>query len=96
MVDSIPFSRVKRNINRDFADGVMMAELLYHYNPKLIELHNYPQANSITNKIQNWTTLNNKVLKKISISLTNPHIQDIANAVPNAVEQVLHQVLMKF
>lgn len=25
MVDSIPLSRPKRNINRDFADGLMMA-----------------------------------------------------------------------
>jgi hypothetical protein len=70
MVDSIPFSRVKKNINRDFADCVMMAELIHHYNPKIISLHNYPAANSLSKKIDNWTTLSNKVLKKMGISLS--------------------------
>ena len=51
MVDCIPLSRSKRNINRDFADGVMMAELIHHYNPKLVSLHNYPAANSTAKKI---------------------------------------------
>ena len=36
MVDSMTFSRNKRNINRDFSDGVMMAELIHHYHPKII------------------------------------------------------------
>ena len=36
MVDSILFSRAKKNINRDFSDGVMMAELIHHYKPKLV------------------------------------------------------------
>jgi hypothetical protein len=51
MVDNIPFSRSKKNISRDFSDGVMMAELLYHYNPKIISLHNYPPSNSLSKKI---------------------------------------------
>lgn len=40
-VDSIPLSRPKKNIGRDFADGVLMAEIVHHYFPKLVELHNY-------------------------------------------------------
>lgn len=35
-VDSIPFSKTKRNIHRDFSDGVMMSELLHYYFPKLV------------------------------------------------------------
>ena len=70
MVDSIPFSRAKKNINRDFSDAVMMAELIYHYFPKRVELHNYPPANSHTQKVQNWNILNNKVLKKLGFNLT--------------------------
>jgi hypothetical protein len=70
MVDSIPFSRPKKNINRDFADCVMMAELIHHYSPKMISLHNYPAANSVSKKIDNWTTLNSKVLKKMGIVLS--------------------------
>jgi hypothetical protein len=51
MVDTIPFSRAKKNIHRDFSDGVMMAELIFHYNPKLVALHNYPPANSLAKKV---------------------------------------------
>lgn len=40
-VDTIPFTRSKKHIARDFADGVSMAELVHHYFPKLVELHNY-------------------------------------------------------
>jgi hypothetical protein len=96
MVDSIPLSRAKRNINRDFADGVMMAELIHHYSPKLISLHNYPAANSTAKKLQNWNTLAQKVFKRIAINLHKQQIEDIINAVPNAIEQVLYQVLMRF
>ena len=40
-VDTINLSRPKKHIARDFADGVLMAEVVHHYLPKLVELHNY-------------------------------------------------------
>lgn len=74
MVDNLPLSRPKKNINRDFADGVMMAEVIHHYSPKLVSLHNYPSANSLSKKIENWNTLNLKVFKRLGISLTKTQI----------------------
>lgn len=53
-VDDIPLTRPKRNIARDFADGVLVAEIVGHYFPKLIEVHNYPAANSYATKMYNW------------------------------------------
>jgi len=32
-VDSVPISRTKRNLNRDFADASLMAEVIRHYFP---------------------------------------------------------------
>ena len=63
-VDEIPLSRPKRNISRDFSDGVLMAEIIAHYFPRYVELHNYSQANSVRQKLYNWNTLNTKVFKK--------------------------------
>ena len=40
-VDEIPLSRPKKNITRDFADGVLLAEIISIYCPKMIEKHNY-------------------------------------------------------
>jgi len=39
----------------------MVAEIIKFYWPKLIDLHNYVPASSLTNKISNWDTLNRKV-----------------------------------
>lgn len=36
MVDSVPFSRQKKNIGRDFSDALMMAELIHNYYPKKV------------------------------------------------------------
>ena len=68
-VDEIPLSRPKRNISRDFADGVLMAEIVSNYFPKFVELHNYSQANSVTKKTYNWNTLNQKVFKKLGFQV---------------------------
>ena len=59
-VDEIPLSRPKRNISRDFADGVLVAEIVNHFLPHLIEIHNYSGANSAQKKKYNWETLNSK------------------------------------
>lgn len=45
-VDTFELSRIKRNINRDFSDGVLIAEILNFYFPHLVELHNYSGVNS--------------------------------------------------
>lgn len=39
----------------------MVAEIIKYNWPKIIDLHNYVPANSLTNKIYNWDTLNRKV-----------------------------------
>lgn len=37
-----------------------MAEIVHFFIPKLVELHNYPSTGSLSQKEQNWNTLNNK------------------------------------
>lgn len=59
-VDEIPLSRPKKNISRDFCDGVLVSEIVHHYYPKLVELHNYSSAHSTSGKLYNWNTLNCK------------------------------------
>ncbi|CAG9310393.1 unnamed protein product [Blepharisma stoltei] len=94
-IDDVPLSRPKRNITRDFADGCMMAEVVKHHYPKLVELHNYPQAHSIQQKLNNWNTLNVKVFRKIGFQIARTDIDKIINCEPEAVEKVLHLVQEK-
>lgn len=37
-VDQIPLSRQKKNIARDFSDGVLMAEIVHFFLPKMIDV----------------------------------------------------------
>ena len=63
-VDDIALSRPKRNISRDFSDGVLMAEIVSSYFPRIVELHNYSAANLYVRSYIIWNTLNTKFLKK--------------------------------
>jgi hypothetical protein len=67
-VDSFTLSKAKRNIARDFSDGVLVAEILKHYFPELIDLHSYLAYNNINKKMLNWGLLNKKVFKKVKIT----------------------------
>nr|CAD7393175.1 unnamed protein product [Timema cristinae] len=67
----------------------LMAELVKHYYPRLVELHNYVPASSTSAKLINWATLNRKVLVKLRLQVHQKMIEDLAGAVPGAVEQLL-------
>jgi ribosomal protein L12E/L44/L45/RPP1/RPP2 len=91
-IDSLPLSRKRKNLARDFSDGVMMAEVLHIFHPKLVDLHNYEQGLRIDTKIYNWNTLNQKVFKKIGVVIDSAKITAIANAQPGVVDTFLLQV----
>lgn len=94
-IDAIPLSRPKKNIARDFSDGVMLAEVVAAYFPQLVEVHNYPAANNLRQKVYNHETLNTKVLKKLGFTIPRETIEDIVNAKPGVVEGVLNTLQIK-
>ena len=91
-IDKIPLSRPKKNISRDFSDGVLAAEVVSHFIPRLVELHNYTPASSTTQKITNWQTLNRKVLSKIGLKLPDGTLRQIVGCHPGSVEIALHNI----
>ena len=94
-VDAIPLSRPKRNIGRDFADGVLFAEVVKHYFPKLVELHNYSAAHGVSQKLYNWRTLNQKVLRRLGLKLDAAEMDAIARAEPGYIEALLVRLMKK-
>ena len=94
-IDAIPLSRPKRNIARDFSDGILFAEVIAAYFPHLVELHNYTAANSVKQKISNFETLNTRVLRKLNYSIPRPAIEEIVNGKPGSVEIVLNSLQFK-
>ena len=57
-IDSYALSKPKKNLARDFSDGILLAEIMRYYFPHWIQLHNYTTANSSSSKYINWKTLN--------------------------------------
>lgn len=88
-IDAIPLSRRKKNLPRDFSDAVLMAEVIAHFFPRMVELHNYDQGLRVDTKVYNWKTLNNRVLKKLPYFLDKEIIDDLANSIPGVIERVL-------
>ena len=62
---------------------VLLAEVIKHYIPHLVDLHNYSQAHSVSQKTYNWNTLNQKVFKKIGFVLQKKTVDDCVNCVPD-------------
>lgn len=91
-VDEIPLSRPKRNIARDFSDGVLVAEVISHYFPKLVELHNYAAANGVSQKMYNWNTLNKKVFGPLSYQMSSADIEAVVLGKSGAIERVLYDI----
>lgn len=67
-----------------------MAEIIKHFLPHLVELHNYSAAHSVSQKTYNWNTLNQKLFKKIGFTLVKKDIDDVVNCVPDTIERILH------
>ncbi|XP_077093186.1 sperm flagellar protein 1 isoform X2 [Siphateles boraxobius] len=88
-IDKIPLSRSKRNISRDFSDGVMAAEVVKHFFPKLVELHNYTPAHSTQQKLSNWSTLNRKVFSKLDFQIPEDLLKKIVVSTAGYIEPVL-------
>ncbi|KAK0179622.1 hypothetical protein PV327_005360 [Microctonus hyperodae] len=94
-LDRISFSRPRKNISRDFSNGVFMAELLKEYYPRYVDLHNYYPGNSLARKIDNWRTLNRKVLSKINMKLNDKIIMQLATGQEKIIENILIKLRMK-
>ncbi|XP_060689202.1 sperm flagellar protein 1-like [Hemiscyllium ocellatum] len=94
-VDTIHLSRAKRNISRDFSDGVLIAEVVKFHFPKLVEMHNYTPANSTQQKLNNWAHLNRKVFSRLNFYIPDDVVRKVAQCSPGVVELVLNTLRLK-
>ncbi|XP_072881806.1 sperm flagellar protein 1 isoform X2 [Hemitrygon akajei] len=94
-IDGVPLSRPKRNIARDFSDGVMVAEVVNHFLPRLVEMHNYIPANSTQQKLSNWQLLNRQVFSKLHFRISEDMLKKLVKSFPGVIELVLHTLRQK-
>lgn len=75
---------------------VHTAEILKELFPKLVEIHNYWPKNAYSLKVENWETLNRKVLKKINIKVSSVTIDKLARGEPGAAESLLFSIKERY
>ena len=66
--------------------------MVHHFFPKLVELHNYSPANALNQKLYNWNTLNQKVLRKLGYLVADEAIQGVINNKTGYAEWVLNEL----
>ncbi|CAF1054863.1 unnamed protein product [Rotaria magnacalcarata] len=94
-IDSIPLSKTKTKIERDFSDGILVAEIIRHYLPDMVDMHNYTVANSFNPKKINWGQLNKRILCPLNLDLPDKIIIDLCNGKPGVVEVFLFKLRQK-
>ncbi|XP_068045317.1 sperm flagellar protein 1 [Anomalospiza imberbis] len=94
-LDTVPLSRPRRNIARDFSDGVLAAEVVKFFFPLLVELHSFVPTSSTAQKVANWGHLNRKVLSKLNLRLPEEMIQALVRSRPGTAEQLLQLLRAK-
>ena len=94
-IDQIPLSRPKRRIERDFSDGVMVAELVKYYFPNWVELHNYAPANNTQQKMINWGLLNRKVFQRFDLNVPEHIMRGICVGKTGLIETFLYNLRVK-
>uniref|UniRef100_A0A8U7P9M3 Sperm flagellar 1 n=1 Tax=Corvus moneduloides TaxID=1196302 RepID=A0A8U7P9M3_CORMO len=88
-LDTVPLSRPRRNIARDFSDGVLAAEVVKFFFPSMVELHSFVPTSSTAQKVANWGHLNRKVLSKLNFRVPEEMIQQLVQSRPGMAEQLL-------
>jgi hypothetical protein len=53
-LDRLPLSRPRGQVEKDFSDGILAAEIIKYYFPDLIELKEYLPSQNIKERIALW------------------------------------------
>ncbi|XP_027863021.1 sperm flagellar protein 1-like isoform X1 [Xiphophorus couchianus] len=88
-IDKIPFSRSIKNISRDFSDGVKVAEIVEHYFPRIVDIHNYITSCNTQQKRNNWNLLNKRVFYKLDFYVSEDMVEKIVSSTPCVILPVL-------
>ena len=81
---------------RDFADGSQIAHVIRHYlNSQykgMVHTHNYVETSNKSVKMENWNMLNQRVLTKLGMCLSNEEIIGVTSCQYLMIESVLWKV----
>lgn len=88
-LDTVPLSRPVRNLDTDFSDGILVAEIVAYFFPEYVDLDMFHIAKNMSQRTKNWRLLNSDVLPKLSLHAPGTVVHDITNGDNRAVELFL-------
>ena len=88
-LDTIPLSRPVNNLELDFADGILIAEIVAYFFPEYVDLEIFRNAHNMSQRTKNWRLLNSEVLPKISLHAPGTVVHDITNGDHRSLELFL-------
>ena len=92
-VENFKFSRPKKNLTRDFSDGVCFVEIIKSIsNPPIMDLHNVANTLNKQQKYVNWKEIQKKMNAKSLIKITDSDVQGVIEYRPYCIEQILEKV----
>ena len=53
-LDRVPLSKPRNQVEKDFSDGVLAAEIVHHYFPELVDLKEYLPEQNIQERQSQW------------------------------------------
>ena len=94
-LDTIPLSRSIQNLEADFADGLLVAEIVAYYFPEYVDFGIFHIARNMSERVKNWRLLNSKVLPKIDFHTPGTIVHDIINEDHRTIELFLSRLREK-
>lgn len=88
-LDTIPLSRPVRHLESDFADGVLIAEIVGYYFPDDVDFDLFHPARNMSQRAKNWRRLNSDVLPKLGLTAPGTLVHHITNGDQRSVELFL-------
>ena len=100
-VDGFRLSREKKNIRRDFSDGILIGEIVSSVDPSLVDLKQLVESLNAKTKVGNWNTLNSRhvssgmTFSKMGFRFSDEDVDGVVNSKPLAIEHVLRILKVK-
>jgi hypothetical protein len=92
-LDRVPSCKPRKHFTREASDAVVMAEVVKHVVPGMVDMHNYYVGTaSQQQKLTNWATLHSKVLTKVGCTISMGEIKACVQCVPGVAEVLLSRL----
>jgi hypothetical protein len=78
-LDTIPLSRPILNFDKDFSDGILVAEIISFFFPEYVDLDMFYTARNMSQRTTNWRILKSDLLPKLGLHAPGTVVHEITH-----------------